>query len=123
MDFKNGQPIYIQIAERLCDELLAGTYPTESRILGVREYSALLEVNVNTIVKTFDYLARQGIIYPKRGMGYFVSTDAQTIILKERKQRFIDEVLPDFFKQLMQLNIPMEEVDRAFSAYQQKLTP
>lgn len=123
MDFKNGQPIYIQIAERLCDELLAGTYPTESRIPGVREYSALLEVNVNTIVKTFDYLARQGIIYPKRGMGYFVSTDAQTIILKERKQRFIDEVLPDFFKQLMQLNIPMEEVDRAFSAYQQKLTP
>lgn len=123
MDFKNGQPIYIQIAERLCDELLAGTYPTESRIPGVREYSALLEVNVNTIVKTFDYLARQGIIYPKRGMGYFVSTDAQTIILKERKQRFIDEVLPNFFKQLMQLNIPMEEVDRAFSAYQQKLTP
>lgn len=123
MDFKNGQPIYIQIAERLCDELLAGTYPTESRIPGVREYSALLEVNVNTIVKTFDYLARQGIIYPKRGMGYFVSTDAQTIILKERKQRFIDKVLPDFFKQLMQLNIPMEEVDRAFSAYQQKLTP
>lgn len=123
MDFKNGQPIYIQIAERLCDELLAGTYPTESRIPGVREYSALLEVNVNTIVKTFDHLARQGIIYPKRGMGYFVSTDAQTIILKERKQRFIDEVLPDFFKQLMQLNIPMEEVDRAFSAYQQKLTP
>lgn len=123
MDFKNGQPIYIQIAERLCDELLAGTYPTESRIPGVREYSALLEVNVNTIVKTFEHLARQGIIYPKRGMGYFVSTDAQTIILKERKQRFIDEVLPDFFKQLMQLNIPMEEVDRAFSAYQQKLTP
>lgn len=123
MDFKNGQPIYIQIAERLCDELLAGTYPTESRIPGVREYSALLEVNVNTIVKTFDHLARQGIIYPKRGMGYFVSTDAQTIILKERKQRFIDKVLPDFFKQLMQLNIPMEEVDRAFSAYQQKLTP
>ena len=123
MDFKNGQPIYIQIAERLCDELLAGTYPTESRIPGVREYSALLEVNVNTIVKTFDYLARQGIIYPKRGMGYFVSTDAQTIILKERKQRFIDEVLPNFFKQLMQLNIPMEVVDRAFSAYQQKLTP
>lgn len=123
MDFKNGQPIYIQIAERLCDELLAGTYPTESRIPGVREYSALLEVNVNTIVKAFDHLARQGIIYPKRGMGYFVSTDAQTIILKERKQRFIDEVLPDFFKQLMQLNIPMEEVDRTFSAYQQKLTP
>ncbi len=122
MDFKNGQPIYIQIAERLCDELLAGTYPTENRIPGVREYSALLEVNVNTIVKVFDHLARQGIIYPKRGMGYFVSTDAQTIILKERKQRFIDEVLPDFFKQLMQLNIPMEEVDRAFSAYQQKLT-
>ena len=123
MDFKNGQPIYIQIAERLCDELLAGTYPTESRIPGVREYSALLEVNVNTIVKAFEHLARQGIIYPTRGMGYFVSTDAQTIILKERKQRFIDEVLPNFFKQLMQLNIPMEEVDRAFSAYQQKLTP
>ena len=47
MTFKDGQPIYQQIAERLADEVLSGD-PPETRVPGVREYSALLEVNVNT---------------------------------------------------------------------------
>ena len=76
MTFKDGQPIYQQIAERLADEVLSGAYPPETRVPGVREYSALLEVNVNTTVKAFDLLAQRGIIYARRGMGYYVANDA-----------------------------------------------
>lgn len=68
MDFSNDKAIYIQIAERLCDEILAGKYREDERVPSVREYAVLLEVNTNTTVKSYDQLASEGIIYNKRGL-------------------------------------------------------
>ena len=59
MNFRDGQPIYLQIAERLMDEILAGQYTADERVPGVRDYSALLQVNVNTTVKAFDVLVQR----------------------------------------------------------------
>ena len=65
------------MADRLCDEILAGKYQDDDRIPSVREYSVLLEVNTNTAVKAYDELARANIIYNKRGLGYFVTPGAK----------------------------------------------
>lgn len=118
MTFKDGQPIYLQIAERLCDEILAGTYPPDTRIPGVREYSALLEVNVNTTVKAFDALAQRDVIYSKRGMGYYVHADARERILNERRKHFREHAMPEFFERMRQLDISMYEMNEAFKAYE-----
>ena len=50
MIFSNEKPIYLQMADRLMDEILAGNYKDDDRIPSVREYSVLLEVNTNTAV-------------------------------------------------------------------------
>ena len=50
-EFKTSHPIYIQMAERLADDILQGVYPTDGKVPGVREYAALLGVNVNTASK------------------------------------------------------------------------
>ena len=68
MTFSNDKPIYIQMADRLMDEILAGKYQDDDRIPSVREYSVLLEVNTNTAVKAYEQLAREEIIYNKRGL-------------------------------------------------------
>lgn len=120
MNFTTGLPIYLQIAERLSDEILAGTYAADERVPGVREYSALLEVNVNTTVKAYEALSRSGVIYAKRGMGYFVSADARYHILEDRRQHFRETAMPAFFKQMKQLGISAEEIGRAFEAYLQQ---
>ncbi|MGM9695008.1 MAG: GntR family transcriptional regulator [Alloprevotella sp.] len=114
MIFKDSQPIYVQIAERLCDEILSGNYAPDSRVPGVREYSALLEVNANTTVKSYDLLAQRGIIYSKRGMGYFVSPEAAQLILEARRARFRSHTLPDFIRELHQLQISFAEVEQCF---------
>ena len=110
MNFREGQPIYQQIAERLIDEILAGKYISDERIPGVREYSLLLQVNVNTTVKAFDILARQGIIYNKRGLGSFVSADAVKIIRRLRSDDVLNGMLQELAKQMYLLGIPMEKV-------------
>lgn len=119
MNFKEGQPIYVQIAEHLCDEVLAGTYAPDSRVPGVREYSALLEVNVNTTVKSYDLLAQRGVLYAKRGMGYYVSYDAQAQILKARRTDFHQHMLPTLFLQMRQLGVSIDEVVAAWKTFEQ----
>ena len=70
MNFKESKAIYLQIADRICDEILLGQFGEEERIPSVREYAAIVEVNANTVMRSFDYLQSQNIIYNKRGIGY-----------------------------------------------------
>ena len=116
MTFTNDKAIYIQMADRLCDEILAGKYKDDDRIPSVREYAVLLEVNTNTAVKAYDELARANIIYNKRGLGYFVSPGAKEQILDERRRDFIDNKLPELFRQKQLLGITLEDVKETYAA-------
>ena len=120
MTFKENKPIYLQIADRIMDEILQHVYEEEGRILSVREYAGVVEVNANTVVRTYDYLQNQGIIYNKRGLGYFVSTGAAQKIVALRKETFLQQVLPDVFKEMYLLHIPMDTLAEMFEAYQKE---
>ena len=110
MNFKESKAIYLQIAERICDEVLLGQYRKEERIPSVREYAAVVEVNANTVMRSYDYLQTQGVIYNKRGIGYFVSADARELIFSLRKEYFMKEESDYFFRQLSMLGISAEEL-------------
>ena len=93
MDFNNNKAIYEQMADRMCDEIIAGNYRADDRIPSVREYAIMLEVNTNTAVKAYELLAREDIIYNKRGLGYFVAPDARPQILAQRKKRICERTV------------------------------
>lgn len=113
--FNPDKAIYLQMADRLSDDILAGTYKADERIPSVREYAVALGVNVNTAVKAFDELARQGVIYNQRGLGYFVGKNARREILRARKRRFMHDQLPELFRQMRLLGIDISEVDEAWA--------
>jgi len=110
MEFKNNKPIFLQISEHICDEILQGTYREGERLPSVREYAAGVEVNANTVVRSFDWLNQKGIIFNKRGMGYFVSEGAREAVLKLRRSEFFEEQLPEFFRTTKALGITLEEI-------------
>lgn len=114
MTFTNEKAIFLQMADRLCDEILAGTYKSDDRIPSVREYAVMLEVNTNTAVKTYELLAREGVIYNKRGLGYFVHPDAREQILERRRTEFRNQTLPELFRQMRLLDIGIDEIDAAW---------
>ena len=114
MNFTNDKAIYIQMADRLCDKILAGTYKDDDRIPSVREYAVMLQVNTNTAVKAYDQLARDGIIYNKRGLGYFVTAGAKKEIKKVRKQEFMKQTLPELFRQMKLLDITIEDIQKVW---------
>lgn len=120
MNFKESKAIYLQIADRICDEILLGQYVEEERIPSVREYAAIVEVNANTVMRSFDYLQAQKIIYNKRGIGYFVALGARELILSLRKEILLKEELAYFFRQLYTLDIPMKEIETMYREFIKK---
>lgn len=108
--FNSDRAIYLQMADRLCDDILIGTYAEGDRVPSVRDYSVALGVNTNTAVKTYDYLGREGVIFNKRGMGYFVSPGAKGKILEERRATFVKDTVPTLFKDMDLLGISIDEL-------------
>ena len=114
MTFNNDKAIYLQMADRLCDQILAGDYGADARIPSVREYAVLLQVNTNTAMKAYDQMARDEIIYNKRGLGYFVTPGAREKILAARRKDFMEQQLPELFRNMKLLGIDIKDVEKAW---------
>ena len=123
MDFNDNQAIYLQIADYICEQILLEKWPTEERILSVRDLAALMEVNPNTVMRTYDFLQQKSIIYNKRGIGYFADPQADDRIRTYRKERFLESELPEFFRTLYLLNISMEEIQERYQTFVQETYP
>jgi len=109
-NFSQDKPIYLQICDRMCDEILAGNYTDDMRIPSVRDYGTLLMVNTNTAVKAYEQLSRDEIIYQRRGMGYFVTAGAKDRITKQRREELLQTRLASLFKDMQLLGITIEDV-------------
>ncbi len=120
MNFKESKPIYLQIADRIMEEILQEIYPEEERIPSVREYAAKVEVNANTVVRAFDYLQSQEIIFNKRGIGYFVSKGSKKSILELRRKAFLNDEVPELFRQMELLQISASDIQMMYEEFLHK---
>lgn len=115
MEFDNTQPIYLQIAEHIRTQILKNTLLANQRLLSVREQAVQLEVNPNTIVKSYGYLEEQNLIYKQRGKGYFVSEHAQALVLSQKRIEFEQQTLPQLFQQMALLDYSFENLKEAYN--------
>jgi len=114
MDFSKSQTIYMQIADHISEQILAGQLQAGDKVLSVREMAADIAVNPNTVMRTYSYLQEQDIIFNKRGIGYFVSETALKITRSMKKQAFVEQYLPDFFKSMDLLDIKFEDLKKIY---------
>jgi DNA-binding transcriptional regulator YhcF (GntR family) len=117
MEFKESQAIYLQIADHMCEQILLDKWKTEDRIPSVRELAVQLEVNPNTVMRTCEYLQQYEIIYNKRGIGYFVASNAGKKIKQLKKERFLANELPQFFRNIYLLDIELDELKTHYEKY------
>jgi len=110
MKFNEQSPIYLQIADYIMDMILSKQLNPGERIKSVRELAAEIEVNPNTVVRTYGFLSDQEIVYNKRGVGYFLSEDALDNTIAFRKARFLKDELPPIYKTMDLLNISFEDI-------------
>ncbi len=117
MNFSNNKAIYLQIVDDICDHIATGKYEVGRRLPSVRELSAVYQVNVNTVMRSVEYLQNKDIAFNKRGIGYFITPDAPEIIKKKKKNSFLDNELDYFFRQLYVLGVGPDDLARNYSDY------
>ena len=117
MNFNDNKPIYLQIADSLMDSIVRGDLPDESRLPSVRDYAIEAGVNPNTVMRTFVWLQQQELIYMKRGIGYFVASNAADRILQMRKEYFFDHEANYFFDRLLAFGISPEQLMNAYTDF------
>ena len=110
MDFSNNKPIYQQITDYCYSRIMAGTWVCDGRIPSVKELSVEMTVNNRTVLKAYDDLQADGIIYQKRGLGYFVSSDAHKRILTRQRNEFLSTTVPELKRQMQLLGITPEQL-------------
>lgn len=117
MEFKEKKAIYIQIAEHVCDQIMLKNWNPGEKLISIRELAASLEVNPNTVQRTYDLLQQLNIISNKRGVGYFIDTLAEDKIVSFRKEQFFKEELPQFLKTIYLLKIDIKEINDQYSNF------
>lgn len=116
--FENSNlPIFQQIAQRVASSILTGEYLPESRLPSVREYAAQVQVNPNTVMRSYEQLSADGIIYNRRGIGYFVCPDAVKLILDMRRESVLSTQLPEWFAQLQLLGVTPTDLAQRYQHF------
>ncbi|MDR2010656.1 MAG: GntR family transcriptional regulator [Bacteroidales bacterium] len=117
MEFQSDKPIYLQIVDYVCEKIIHEEWTVDQRISSVRELSATIAVNPNTVMRSYEILERNGIIYNRRGIGFSVATGAKEKIRELIKDEFIENELPRVFKKMQMLEISIQEIEVEFKKY------
>ena len=98
MAFDDRIPIYRQIILHFCQAFVRGDIAPGERIPSIREMSAHLKVNSNTMQRVYQEMEREGLISIKRGTGYFFTEDMEmtkktrSSLARSSLERFVDEM-------------------------------
>jgi GntR family transcriptional regulator len=120
MKFRKQRAIYLQIGDYLCENILTGTYMPGDKIPSVRDMAISVEVNPNTVMRTYTDLQHKEILFNQRGIGFFVAEDAVEKIMIIKKREFLATDLPNFFKTIELLNLQYEELQALYQKEEAK---
>ena len=117
MEFEGSSPIYLQIGDYICNNILKGAWQPGERIPSVRELAMDVEANPNTVMRTYAHLQEQEIIYNKRGICYFVAEDALKAVRAMKTREFVENELPRVFAMMDLLGLGFEDLKSYYQRY------
>jgi DNA-binding transcriptional regulator YhcF (GntR family) len=117
MQFNSSQSIYLQIADYVCERILLKEWKAEDKVPSVRDLAVQLEVNPNTVMRTYDWLQQSGIIYNQRGIGFFVAPTGPQSALDLKKKEFMEKDLPVVFRNLYLLGMKWEDLKEPYQQF------
>ena len=121
MEFNQSQAIYMQIGDYISEQILLDRWKEGDRILSVRELGVSLQVNPNTVMRTYDFLQNVEIIFNKRGVGYFVADHAKNKIIDYRRKQFLEQELPVIFKNMDILGMTFDELKTKYEEFSKNI--
>ncbi|MBO9605710.1 MAG: GntR family transcriptional regulator [Paenibacillaceae bacterium] len=106
----DSRPIFVQIAERIEDDIIAGVLPEESQVPSTNQFAAFYQINPATAAKGVNLLVDEQILYKKRGIGMFVATGAKEVLVEKRRQQFYETYVVAMKREAAKLGITTEQL-------------
>ncbi|KOS71650.1 GntR family transcriptional regulator [Lysinibacillus contaminans] len=103
-------PIYIQIAEWLQHEIVADRLQTDDKVYSQYQLAELFNINPATAGKGLTILLEEQLLYKKRGLGMFVTTDAKERILTKRRNETLTKMAQNLVIEANRLLVSDEEL-------------
>jgi GntR family transcriptional regulator len=113
---EDGRPIFLQIAEQLENSIIDGSLAEEDQVPSTNELAAFHRINPATALKGVSYLADQGILYKRRGIGMFVAAGARAKLRDRRRDQFADQFVRPLLDEALKLGIDTDEVKSMLDA-------
>lgn len=117
MEFRDNEAIYLQIAGYISENIMLGKWAIGEKVPSVRELAVELQVNPNTVVRAYEFLQQRDVIANKRGIGFFATDNSMENIKNYRRERFLKQELPEFFRNIYLLNISLEEIAKRYQDF------
>src|SRR6201988_3160549 len=112
----DSSPIYRQLRDRVVAMILEGVLKEGDPLPSVRSVAAGFRLNPLTVLKGYQQLVDEQLVEKRRGRGMFVSPGARTALMKDERQRFLEEDWPRIYATIHRLGPPQEELQRAAAA-------
>lgn len=106
--FRNDQPIYSQLIQRLTEAIVSGVYAPGEKLPSVRELALEAGVNPNTVLRSLTELEREGLVFSQRTAGRFVTENENMIV--NTKLRIADERVSEFLRSMKTLGCGRQEI-------------
>lgn len=107
-NFRNDQPIYSQLTQRLTEAIVSGIYAPGEKLPSVRELALEAGVNPNTVQRALTELEREGLVFSRRTAGRFVTENENMIV--NAKLRIADERVSEFLRSMKTLGCGRQEI-------------
>lgn len=115
------KPIYVQIAEWLEAEILAGNIALDEKVYSQYQLAQMFNINPATAAKGLNILASESILYKKRGLGMFVAVDAINLVRRRRREHTLRQLALDLVQEAERLRLPEIELLELVKAVRQEL--
>lgn len=104
------KPIYLQIAEWLETEILAGNFVEDEKVYSQYQLAQMYNINPATAARGLNILAEEGILYKKRGLGMFVAPGAMELVRKRRRQDTLRQLVVELVGEADRLGVTDAEL-------------
>jgi GntR family transcriptional regulator len=108
--WNDSQPIYRQLRDRVIAMILESALKEGDPLPSVRTVAADYRVNPLTVLKAYQQLADEQIVEKRRGIGMFVKAGVRQQLLRDERQRFLEEEWPGVLATLQRLGLEAEEL-------------
>jgi len=110
--FADNIPIYLQIKAEVESAILSGSLIAEAAIDSIRVTAAKYSINPLTVSKAITELEKEGTIYKKRGIGFYVTPDARDNLRRRYMQTYLNEEVKGFVRKARELHLSLSELTK-----------